>query len=770
MWEPPRRPGTQSDPVQRLVDRHTAGYRLTAAKARSESMQLVGADVSKGKSFKSTKRIIRDFQADARRDLASTDQFYKDTLAKHVLDQYRIAAGDPNAKLSSRALQDYQRIFVHGMRDAETVAIGAERTLSRSLGELPDHAPRTQRKIIKRDALKGFVFNNGARWDYDKYMELSMSANAQRAGNVAFIHGSITAGVKFFEIIDGPDCGLVSHNSAPLASGMIVDADTALEHPIAHPHCQRSFRAVTDLDEDPSRVRGLVKDLIKSYAGAVIRDSIEQTVKNSLLKFAEDHQVKDRVAEWSAARMGDWPFRFTAKAAETGIDEASLIRDMASYADDIAAGRAVPQHIMEYLRLGEDVTARAVGDETGRWAEWHSRTVQAKLSGLSTAIDGVVHDPFWREVFMERMHHQMGYVPLRIGKFVRFSVPYVKGAETGVIRRPRLTLVGKDAFRAAVTRTDKGFINHLRLNPNGLVRLGLTQIEGTVVPTFSVIPKGPIRMVTRINRGAAGNITSLSTELRLITPKRYIDWANDLIKGQDAAGDIITSKLGVNFSTTLNLNLRQLGLNSFRDIKNLTLEDWRELRETFYFNPVTEKFEQHPALQLLSGAIHFRIGGGNMWDLAHTWRVPWEDARAYWTLTNLELKMADRVQDLEKILFDRHSKKIYDIHDVVHPYTRAQSRARRGGISLVDTGEKNLPTGSKLAPGVQQGSAPPRPGSKGPTPKKPKLVPLEPVPGEVQPPKPGPSRSGFKAPGVKADVAHIPEIAPRGQVLSLIHI
>lgn len=192
------------------------------------------------------------------------------------------------------------------------------------------------------------------------------------------------------------------------------------------------------------------------------------------------------------------------------------------------------------------------------------------------------------------------------GKFVRLTFPDIGGDSMGFLDRPRRLTLELPKI-AKVTRTsikDRGIINHLSLNPNGMLRAGFSKDPetGFITPTFRLIPPGPLHMLTRVNRGIKGNITSLSGEVRLITkPVPFVD----------------------SLTFRFNLNMRKLGITSLEDARKITLADLR-------------KFSAED-LRGVSMAANLRVRGFNVWDIARTYRISWEEAMKLWALTDKQL-------------------------------------------------------------------------------------------------------------------------------------
>lgn len=109
---------------------------------------------------------------------------------------------------------------------------------------------RELRDRLRQSGLGHVVYRNGRVVSASTYAEMvarTKTALARNAGGLNLAH---SLGVETFEIIDGNDCGLVSHSDGGRANGLIVDAATARQFPIAHPNCRRSFAPRPDLRPD----------------------------------------------------------------------------------------------------------------------------------------------------------------------------------------------------------------------------------------------------------------------------------------------------------------------------------------------------------------------------------------------------------------------------------------------------------------------------------------------------------------------------------------
>ena len=108
-----------------------------------------------------------------------------------------------------------------------------------------DIGKRIEIGMAQRGGVHGVRYRNGARVGMDTYAEMLARTKTATAYNLGSIHGS--PGVRFYEIIDGPNCGWSRHDDLDLADGKIVSRDDALGNPIAHPNCVRTINPRPDI-------------------------------------------------------------------------------------------------------------------------------------------------------------------------------------------------------------------------------------------------------------------------------------------------------------------------------------------------------------------------------------------------------------------------------------------------------------------------------------------------------------------------------------------
>lgn len=106
---------------------------------------------------------------------------------------------------------------------------------------------------LKAQGIANVTYADGKKVSASSYASMVIRARTAVAYNAGGINQGVADGVEVFEISDGPDCGLASHDDDQLANGMIVDPDTAATYPISHPNCVRDFLPRPDLTPEQAQ-------------------------------------------------------------------------------------------------------------------------------------------------------------------------------------------------------------------------------------------------------------------------------------------------------------------------------------------------------------------------------------------------------------------------------------------------------------------------------------------------------------------------------------
>jgi hypothetical protein len=160
------------------------------------------------------------------------------------------------ARLAAERLYDDLLSATEGVRDSTKALIREvardETFQSIAGGDTAQQAGRAMEDILARKGVYSVKYADGSVHGLDEYSSMTLRTSTAQAYNRATLDGAQAFGVEWFEILDGPGCGLAFHTDPRKALGMIVDAETAGLYPSSHPNCRRSLAArpdVTNADE-----------------------------------------------------------------------------------------------------------------------------------------------------------------------------------------------------------------------------------------------------------------------------------------------------------------------------------------------------------------------------------------------------------------------------------------------------------------------------------------------------------------------------------------
>lgn len=114
-------------------------------------------------------------------------------------------------------------------------------------GQTALQAARDLVAAMSERGITGVVYANGARVPMTVYAEMLLRTKTAEAYQLGGLNQGATLGIEHWQIMDGPGCGLTGHGVGPDANGMIVTAEVAAAHLLAHPNCRRSTSPRPDL-------------------------------------------------------------------------------------------------------------------------------------------------------------------------------------------------------------------------------------------------------------------------------------------------------------------------------------------------------------------------------------------------------------------------------------------------------------------------------------------------------------------------------------------
>lgn len=137
-------------------------------------------------------------------------------------------------------------------------------------GLTPTQSGRTLAQQVRERGIRTVTYSDGSQHSLSEYAHMVMRTETALAYNTGSLNQGERQGWDFYEISDGPGCGLRYHDDPDVAQGKVVKRETAERYPIAHPNCRRAYTArpdVTSLDQ-PVQPR-LVVDTRASVAAAL---------------------------------------------------------------------------------------------------------------------------------------------------------------------------------------------------------------------------------------------------------------------------------------------------------------------------------------------------------------------------------------------------------------------------------------------------------------------------------------------------------------------
>ena len=94
----------------------------------------------------------------------------------------------------------------------------------------------------------GVTYRDGSVHSFMEYGEMLIRTQSAKAYNVGALNAGRAAGIEYYELFDGADCGLMGHNTEPKANGLVVHWLVAFDWYVSHPNCRRSVNPRPDVN------------------------------------------------------------------------------------------------------------------------------------------------------------------------------------------------------------------------------------------------------------------------------------------------------------------------------------------------------------------------------------------------------------------------------------------------------------------------------------------------------------------------------------------
>lgn len=161
---------------------------------------------------------------------------------------------DAVQQLASDTFDDLLKSTRFVRRTTKTFIREAARTQTRRAvvgGQTATQAGRELAAVLRDrfgvDGPAAITYRNGARHGLADYADTVMRSKTAEAYNGGTLNAGKVAGVGWFEVFDGADCGWSSHQDPDKASGTIRSAADCAAHSISHPRCARGFAPRPDI-------------------------------------------------------------------------------------------------------------------------------------------------------------------------------------------------------------------------------------------------------------------------------------------------------------------------------------------------------------------------------------------------------------------------------------------------------------------------------------------------------------------------------------------
>lgn len=104
------------------------------------------------------------------------------------------------------------------------------------------------RAVLDHFGIHAVTYADGRKVGLPQYTDMLLRTKTTEAYQAGMLDLGEENGWDWWELMDGPDCGLTSHDDPVKANGMIVTLDVARAHPSSHPNCLRASSPRPDIE------------------------------------------------------------------------------------------------------------------------------------------------------------------------------------------------------------------------------------------------------------------------------------------------------------------------------------------------------------------------------------------------------------------------------------------------------------------------------------------------------------------------------------------
>lgn len=143
-------------------------------------------------------------------------------------------------------------------RDVKTLVRGAASEVLPSkviTGQTALGAGRELEQRLLRMGVSALTYADGRNIRASTYAEMLARTKTAAAYNLGGLNQMKGAGIRFVEVIDSADCGLVTHGDGFKPQGTVMPVEVMAAYPISHPNCIRDLAPRPDVvDESEAAV------------------------------------------------------------------------------------------------------------------------------------------------------------------------------------------------------------------------------------------------------------------------------------------------------------------------------------------------------------------------------------------------------------------------------------------------------------------------------------------------------------------------------------
>jgi hypothetical protein len=209
---------------------------------------------------------------------------------------------DAVAEIANETYDNLRRVTQFVRRDTLRFIRMAvrERTAAAVIGgQTATQAGRDLAKTLAENGVRAVRFANGTRHTLADFSDMAIRTSTALAYNAGTLNAGREAGVQWYHVTDGLDCGWSSHQDTDLAAGTVRSAEECAAYPISHPRCARGFSpapAVTNAQEAEAARQYVPEEQLR--LGAEERERARtRTVDGRLNRSERDRRERLRARE-----------------------------------------------------------------------------------------------------------------------------------------------------------------------------------------------------------------------------------------------------------------------------------------------------------------------------------------------------------------------------------------------------------------------------------------------------------------------------------------